>query len=63
MFNFQGEGHVHLNCLFNILTNNNNEFFQFLSCGICIHIPVVTRFKMDASGAEKVVIFGRKNLF
>ena len=58
MLNFQGDGHVYANCLFNILTNYNKWIlFQLLSCGIRIHIPVLTRFKMDASVAKKVAIF------
>ena len=47
--------------LVNIFTNRNKLILlQLLYRGICKHIPVQTRFKMDVSVAKKVVIFSRK---
>ena len=61
MFSFQVEGDVYVICLFNIFTSYYKlNLFQLLYRGIHMHIPVLTEFKMDASVAEKVAIFGRK---
>ena len=41
--NFKHKGHVYTNCLFYILDNYwKRRIFQFLPCGIPMHIPILT---------------------
>ena len=61
MPNFQIEGFVYANRLFNILTNYDKRVLsQLLSRSIRMHVSVLAGFKVDLTVAEKVVIFGRK---
>ena len=53
--NFQNEGHLYTNCLFFILSFRLKcLLFQFVSRGICVHIPIVAGFQNGRTSRQKI---------
>ena len=52
--NFQDQGLLYANCLFYILTIYSKYFsFHYLSCGICMYIPILTGDQRGCIASEK----------